>query len=84
MNSKHQNTLEAIFSEPVTGNLEWRRVEALFLALEAKMIEGSGSRVTFLLNAQRADFHRPHPGKEALRYQVRAAREFLEKAGVKP
>jgi hypothetical protein len=28
--------------------------------------------------------HRPHPGKEAKRYQVEEARELLERAGVKP
>ena len=28
--------------------------------------------------------HRPHPGKEAKRYQVEEAREILERAGVKP
>ncbi len=29
-------------------------------------------------------YHRPHPGKEAKRYQVRNAREFLTRAGVTP
>ena len=29
-------------------------------------------------------FHRPHPAKEAKRYQVRAARAFLIRIGVKP
>lgn len=82
MNSQHRKTLCAIFSQPVAANLEWRRVEALFLALGAEMAEGSGSRVAFVLNGKRADFHRPHPGKEAKRYQVRAAREFLAAAGV--
>ncbi|MBE2236179.1 MAG: type II toxin-antitoxin system HicA family toxin [Caldilineaceae bacterium] len=47
-------------------------------------MEGSGSRVAFVLQGKRADFHRPHPGKEAKRYQVRAMREFLEFAGVTP
>lgn len=28
--------------------------------------------------------HRPHPGKEAKRYQVEEARELLERAGVTP
>jgi hypothetical protein len=37
-----------------------------------------------VLNGKRADFHRPHPGKEAKRYQVRALREFWEMAGVEP
>ena len=84
MNAKHRKTLEAIFSTPVNGNIEWRKIEALLLTLGAQMIEGEGSRVTFLLHGKRADFHRPHPGKEALRYRVRAVREFLEYAGIKP
>jgi hypothetical protein len=28
--------------------------------------------------------HRPHPGKEALRYRVLPVREFIEKVGIKP
>ena len=84
MNSKHRKTLEAIFSEPVPRSLAWRQIEALFLALGVDMIEGRGSRVAFVLNDQRADFDRPHPGKEAKPYQVRDARLFLELAGVKP
>lgn len=82
MNNRHRKTLTAIFTDPVNGNLEWRKIEALLIALGATVMEGSGSRVTFLLNDKRADFHRPHPGNEALRYRVRAAREFLELAGV--
>lgn len=84
MHNRHRKTLEAIFAAPVPVTLEWRKIEALFLALGAEMVEGRGSRVAFVLNQKRADFHRPHPGKEAKRYQVRAAREFLEAAGVKP
>jgi len=83
VNSKHAKTLDLIFSEPVAGNVEWRRIETLLTALGAQIIEGSGSRITVLLNGMRADFHRPHPGKEALRYRVKAVRELLEKAGVK-
>lgn len=84
MNRGHQRTLEAIFSTPTPTNLEWRKIEALLVALGAETVEGSGSRVAFVLNGKRADFHRPHPGKEARRYQVRAMREFLEMAGIKP
>jgi len=43
-----------------------------------------GSRVGFKKGDLRADFHRPHPGKEAKPYQVRAAREFLEQLEIKP
>ena len=84
MNSSHRKTLEKIFLDPVRGNIEWRRIETLFLALGATKDEGAGAAVTFILNGKRADFHRPHPTKEALRYRVKAAREFLEKAGIRP
>ena len=82
MNSKHRKTLEAIFKTPTSGNLEWRKIESLFIALGATLIEGNGSRVSFVLNYEKGDFHRPHPGKEAKRYQVRNALDFLNRAGV--
>ena len=83
MNKAHHRTLVAIFSQPVPTGLEWRRIEALFVVLGAQTIEGSGSRVRFVLNDIVATFHRPHPAKEAKPYQVRDARTFLENAGVK-
>jgi hypothetical protein len=46
LNTKHRKTLEAIFGLPLNSNLEWRRVEALLVALGAQVIEGEGSRVT--------------------------------------
>ena len=82
MNSKQQKTLESIFSSPIPSNIEWKKIESLFLALGATVIEGSGSRVSFILNNEKGDFHRPHPGKEAKRYQVKNAQDFLAKAGV--
>lgn len=85
MTSTHRKTLQAIFAKPVSATLEWRRIEALFSALGAQKDEGRGSsHVTFFLNGARGDFHRPHPQKEAHRYQVRDARAFLERAGVTP
>jgi hypothetical protein len=54
------------------------------VALNAKVIEGDGSRVSFIINDEKGDFHRPHPGKEAKRYQVRNAKVFLTRAGVTP
>lgn len=84
MNSKQRKTLEAIFSSPIPANIEWKKIESLFLALGATIIEGSGSRVSFILNDEKADFHRPHPGKEAKRYQVKNAQKILTQAGVQP
>ena len=84
MNSKHRKTLISVFSDPVPRSLEWRRIETLLLAVGCELIEGQGSRIAFKRGDLRADFHRPHPGKEAKPYQVRAAREFLKKLEVTP
>ncbi len=82
MNSKHRKILKAISVTPTLGNIEWRKIESLFIALGATVIEGNGSRVSFVLNDEKGDFHRPHPGKEAKRYQIRNALDFLGRAGV--
>ncbi len=84
VNSTQRKTLKLIFDKTVVGSLKWQRIEALFLALGAQVIEGRGSRVRFELNGVVATFHRPHPHKEAKPYQVRDARKFFEQAGVKP
>ncbi|MCD6294139.1 MAG: type II toxin-antitoxin system HicA family toxin [Deltaproteobacteria bacterium] len=79
MNNKNRKTLAIVFSEPVPRNLEWRRIESLLLTSGCELIEGRGSRIAFKHGDLRADFHRPHPKKEAKPYQVRTAREFLQK-----
>ena len=84
MNSKHRKTLEAIWAEPANGNIEWSRIESLFVGLGCRLIEGAGSSVTFEWQGCKATFHRPHPGKEALRYRVRATRELLQRMEIKP
>jgi hypothetical protein len=84
MNSRHRKTLEAIFSEPVNGNLEWSRIEALLIAVGCLVIEGSGSAVTFEKDGRKANFHRPHPRKEALKYRVKQVREYLTQLGMTP
>jgi len=84
MNSNQKKTLEAIFSNPVNGNLEWACIERLLVAAGCRVIEGSGSSVTFEKDGLRACFHRPHPEKEALKYRVRLVREYLERIGVTP
>ena len=84
MNNKQRKTLEKVFVRPVVKNLDWAELEGLLVALGAERVNRGGSMVSFFLGNERADFHRPHPAKEAKPYQVRCAREFLELAGVKP
>ena len=82
MNSKQAKTLK--FADPVSGTVEWAALESLFVAVGCTVIEGAGSRVRFQCRGVIASFHRPHPAKEAKRYQVRDAREYLTKLGVRP
>ena len=84
MNSKHRKTLAAVFAEPVSGTVEWAAVERLLIAAGAQVIEGRGSRVRFVKDGEVVTFHRPHPANEAKRYQLRDARDFLERIGVTP
>lgn len=84
MNNRHRKTLAVVFSEPTPVTIAWADVEALLVAAGARVIEGRGSRVRFEKDGEVETFHRPHPAKEAKRYQVRAARAFLERIGVRP
>ena len=84
MNSRQRKTLAALFKEPTPANIEWATIESLLVAAGCQVIEGSGSRVSFEKDGEIASFHRPHPAKEAKRYQVRLVKEFLMRLGVKP
>ncbi len=84
MSAKHRKTLVAIFAKPTSGSMVFADIEALVKSLGGEVLEREGSRVKLVLNGIEWRCHRPHPGKEARRYQVEEAREFLERAGVKP
>jgi hypothetical protein len=84
VNNKHRKTLNAIFADPISGNLPWTHIETLLVAIGCNVVEGNGSSVTFEKNGRRAYFHRPHPQREALIYRVKAAREFLTKLEITP
>ena len=84
MNSKQRKTLARLFEKPVPTSLDWADIESLLIALGAECVNRGGSMVSVFMRGERADFHRPHPAKEAKPYQVRCAREFLDLIGVKP
>lgn len=84
VNARQRKTLEALFAEPVSGTVKWTAIESLLKAIGCRVIEGKGSRVKFEMNGVIASFHRPHPEPTAKHYQVRDAREFLAKLGMKP
>ena len=84
MNGTHRKTLEKILADPVNSNVDWLRIESLLKALGCSVVEGAGSWVTFEFNGRKLTLHRPHPGKEALRYRVLAVRDFVQRIGVLP
>ena len=84
MNSRHRKTLLMVFRDPVLGTIAWADIEALLLALGCQIVEGNGSRVRFEKDGKLAFFHRPHPAREAKRYQVRDARLYLSELGIAP
>ncbi|MEL6441592.1 MAG: type II toxin-antitoxin system HicA family toxin [Cyanobacteria bacterium J06621_8] len=84
MNKKQSQTLKAIFALPVRSDIKWTDIESLFKALGAKVSQGRGSRVRISLNGVKAVFHEPHPEKETNKGAVKAVREFLENAEIRP
>lgn len=84
LSSKHNKTLLTIFENPACSDVVWSDIEKLFLALDAEVSEGRGSRVRIYLNGVRAVFHRPHPHKETDKGALKSVRRFLNEAGIKP
>lgn len=84
MKRKHAKTLELIYSRPVSGNVRWPDIEALFVELGGRISEREGSRVLVRLFNDRRVFHRPHPEPTTDKGAVESIRKWLEDNGVKP
>ncbi len=84
MNRKHRKTLEAIFARPTSGTVKFSDIEALVIALGGTVKEGEGSRVALRIGAAVKHAHRPHPGKEAKKYQVEEVRAWFKAQGIEP
>ena len=83
MNNKQIKTYIDIFSNPIKSDITWSDIESLFIALDAKISEGKGSRIRVELNGERAVFHRPHPERNTDKGAIVSVRKFLSNAGVK-
>ena len=84
MNAKQRKTLQSIFARPTSATIVFADIESLIKALGGAVTEREGSRIRIELKGEQWRCHRPHPGKEAKRYQVEEARELLQRAGVAP
>lgn len=84
MNTKQRKVLAAIFFKPTMASIIFSDIESLVKALGGTVLEREGSRVSVELMGEEWRCHRPHPGKEAKRYQVEQARDLLDRVGVCP
>ena len=84
MKRKHRRTLELIFKRPISGNIRWDDIEALFVGLGADISEREGSRVAVVLFNEVRVFHRPHPVPVTDKGAVSSLRKWLESHGVQP
>ena len=84
MNSRLRRTLAAVFAKPTSAAVVFSDMESLAKALGGTVEEREGSRVRIEIRGEVWRCHRPHPGKEAKRYQVEEFRELLVRVGVAP
>ncbi len=84
MRRKHQRTVELIYTRPVSANIRWSDIEALFKELGADIAEREGSRVEVFLFGVVRVFHRPHPSPDTDKGAVASIRKWLDENGVKP
>lgn len=84
MKKMHHKTLELIYQRPISANIKWRDIEALFIALGADIEQREGSRIGVFFDGEIRVFHRPHPSPNTDKGAVASVRKWLENKGVKP
>jgi hypothetical protein len=84
MKGKHRRVLEASFATPTQSGIVFSDIEALVIALGGDVREGAGSRIVLEMKSSRRYLHRPHPGKEAKKYQVEDLREWFKQLEANP
>ncbi|MDM8566046.1 type II toxin-antitoxin system HicA family toxin [Candidatus Halobeggiatoa sp. HSG11] len=84
MKKKHQIVLSKIFKHPISANIKWNEIEALFISLGAEITEREGSRVEVFLFDEIKVFHRPHPRPDTDKGAIASIRNWLKNNGVKP
>jgi len=84
VNAKHQKTLAAIFDKPTQANIAFSDLESMVKGMGGEVVEREGSRVILSVAGGLWHTHRPHPGRNAKKYQVESFREFLKLRGIEP
>jgi hypothetical protein len=82
LNNHHRNTLEAIFSHPTSGNIEWRQVVSLLEAVGTVTPEHNG-KLKVTLGSETEMLHVPR-GKDIDRQMILDLRRMLTGIGLAP
>lgn len=83
LNSSQRKTLRKIWEEPPRRDIRWQSVVSLIQSTDGEVLQGSGSRVKFILNGKRGYFHAPHKnGSNMDKGAVASLKKFLMNAGV--
>jgi hypothetical protein len=82
MNHRHRKVLHAIFSHPVSANIDPKAVEAVFEELDAEVSHNGSGRLAVKLNGQAHAFHNTQHSLS--KDEVVAIRHFLTQSGLDP
>ena len=82
MNHRHRKTLHSLFQHPLSGNVDFKQVQAVLQELGASIETRAKARVAVTLNGHTAAFHAA--GHEMPKDEVVQVRHFLEKCGIDP
>jgi hypothetical protein len=80
MNHKHNQTLQALFAHPTSGNIDAQRVLSMIQALDGEVTHGGHGQIVIRLAGHTQGFHEFH--HTLSKEQVMDMRKFLETAGV--
>jgi len=84
MKNKDRKLLGKIFARPVSGNVRFSDILALFKSLGAEISEAEGSRIRVVLFDEIRVFHRPHPSPMTDKGAVESIRKWLAENEVEP
>jgi hypothetical protein len=82
LDSQHRNTVEEIFREPSSGNIEWRRVKSLLEAAGTATEEHDGKLKVTL--GDETEVLEPPRGKDVDQQMIVDLRRMLRRAGLAP
>ncbi len=82
MNHKHRKVLHALFAHPVSPNIAFRDVEAVFQELGADVSNSHTGKLHVTLSGHSVNFG--HVKHSLLKTEVTQVRKFIETCGIDP